>query len=73
MNKTFNGHWLATFLLCYFLGFLGIHRFFNDKPITGVFQILTFGGFGIWTLIDLILIACGKFKDEYDNYITFYK
>lgn len=51
------------FLLALFLGFLGVHRFYAGKVFTGVLQLLTFGGFGIWWLIDLLLIVCGVFKD----------
>jgi TM2 domain-containing membrane protein YozV len=57
--------WLVALLLCFFLGFLGIHRFYVGKVGTAILQIITFGGFfGIWVLIDFIMIAIGKFTDK---------
>jgi TM2 domain-containing membrane protein YozV len=56
--------WLAALLLCLFLGGLGVHRFYVGKIGTGILQILTLGGLGIWVLIDLIMIAVGKFRDK---------
>ena len=56
--------WVAALLLCLFLGGLGIHRFYVGKVGTGILQLLTFGGFGLWALIDLIMIAVGKFGDK---------
>jgi TM2 domain-containing membrane protein YozV len=50
--------------LCLFLGWLGIHRFYNGRVVSGIFQLLTFGGFGIWTLIDLIMIYTDSFTDD---------
>jgi TM2 domain-containing membrane protein YozV len=64
--------WMATFLFCLFLGFLGIHRFYNRKAGTGILMLLTFGGFGIWVIIDLILIVTGNFKDGDGNLIKLY-
>lgn len=55
--------WLVTLLLCLFVGTLGVHRFYVGKIGTGILQLITFGGFGIWTLVDIILIACKKFTD----------
>lgn len=55
--------WIVTLLLCFFLGFLGIHRFYAGHTGIGVVQLLTLGGCGIWALIDFILILVGAFKD----------
>lgn len=52
-------------LLCFFFGGLGVHRFYTGKVGSGIGMLLTFGGLGIWTLIDFIMILCGNFKDKY--------
>ena len=51
-------------LLCFFLGGLGIHRFYVGKAGTGILMILTLGGLGIWVIIDLVMILTGGFKDS---------
>ena len=55
---------LAATLLCFFLGVLGVHRFYVGKVGTGVLQVVTFGGLGIWALVDLVLIIVGAFRDK---------
>ena len=66
-----SANWLAALLLCLFLGVVGGHRFYTGKIGTAILMILTFGGgFGIWPLIDLIMIISGKFKDSHGNIIT---
>lgn len=54
--------WLITLLLCLFLGYLGGHRFYTGYIGIGIVQLLTLGGCGIWTLIDLICILCKKYQ-----------
>jgi len=56
--------WIATLLLCFFVGVLGVHRFYVGKVGTGILMLITFGGLGIWSLIDFIMIAVGKFSDK---------
>jgi hypothetical protein len=62
---------VTTLLLCIFLGGLGVHRFYVGKIGTGILMLLTAGGFGLWTLIDLINIACCNFTDDKGHYVEF--
>ena len=55
---------VPAILLCFFLGALGLHRFYVGKIGTGILMILTLGGFGIWMIIDFVMIVIGKFTDK---------
>lgn len=61
---------LAVFTLCLVIGPLGIHRFYVGKVGTGVVHLLTCGALGIWTLVDLYLIATNRFTDAKGRRIT---
>lgn len=55
--------WLTTLLLCIFVGIFGVHRFYTGHIAIGIIQLLTAGGCGIWTLVDLIMIVTDNYKD----------
>jgi TM2 domain-containing membrane protein YozV len=61
---------LPAALLCFFFGIFGVHRFYVGKVGTGILQILTLGGLGIWAIVDLIMILVGSFRDKQGNKIT---
>ena len=61
---------LVALLLAFFLAPLGVHRFYVGKIGTGILWLLTLGWFGIGALIDMIVIACGAFKDKDGNKVT---
>ncbi|GAB3558785.1 hypothetical protein GCM10027405_05490 [Arthrobacter alkaliphilus] len=55
---------LTTWLLSLLLGGLGIDRFYLGKVGTGILKLVTFGGLGVWALVDLILVLTNKTRDK---------
>ena len=55
---------LPAFLLCFLFGVFGAHRFYVGRIGTGILQLVTLGGLGIWALVDLVMIIVGAFKDK---------
>ncbi|KAK3824636.1 MAG: TM2 domain-containing protein [Benniella sp.] len=53
-----------TILLSIFFGYIGIDRFYLGHIITGLLKLITAGGFGIWYIIDIILIVIGALPDH---------
>src|SRR3990167_2820474 len=62
---------VVTLLLFLFLGTIGAHRFYVGKVGTGVLMLFTLGGLGIWTLVDLVMIACCEFDDSEGRVVMF--
>lgn len=57
----------TTFILCFFLGMLGVHYFYVGDNKMGILYFLTFGLFGLGWFIDIFRIALGSFKDADGN------
>lgn len=55
--------WTTTLLLSIFVGVLGVDRFYLGYTGLGIVKLITFGGCGVWALVDLILIILNKIPD----------
>lgn len=60
-------HFLAVFFFSFIWGTFGVDRFYLGKIGTGILKLITVGGFGIWTLIDLVFIMSGFMTDKQGN------
>lgn len=64
MAKAKKVSWVLTLVMSAVFGQLGVDRFIMGHVGLGILKLITFGGLGVWWLIDLILIATKhKFKD----------
>jgi len=61
---------LATTILAWVLGGLGVDRFYTGHIVLGIVKLLTGGGFGIWWIIDFIMAVTGKRKDKAGRLIS---
>jgi TM2 domain-containing membrane protein YozV len=59
--------WLVALLLSIFLGAFGVDRFYLGHIGLGILKLITCGGIGIWSIIDIILIATNKLRDKNGN------
>lgn len=51
---------LITLFLSIFFGWCGLDRFYRGAYFTGILKLITFGGLGIWWLIDILLLLAGE-------------
>ncbi len=65
--STNEDRWLIALILCILVGSLGVHRFYTGNIVTGVLMLITLGGCGVWTIIDLIMIAANTYRDGNGN------
>lgn len=57
-------HFLAVFFISFMWGAFGADRMYLGKWGTGILKLVTLGGFGIWVIVDLILIMAGTMRDK---------
>ena len=60
--------WIVAVLLCFFLGGLGIHRFYLGYTGIGILELLTGGFFGILWMIDFVRILIKNLKPKDGDY-----
>ena len=56
--------WSTAFVLSAAAGWLGLDRFYAGTPTLGMLKLFTFGGFGIWWLVDVLLLLSESMCDE---------
>jgi hypothetical protein len=63
---------VLTWLFALLLGVFAIDRFYLGKVGTGLLKLFTFGGLGVWVLVDLILVLTGAQRDKQGRMLAGY-
>lgn len=63
-QSTSSKSWMTTMVMTTLLGYVGGHRFYAGKIGSGIAQLFTFGGLGLWTFIDWIMLLSQSFTDS---------
>ena len=69
VSKIGKRSYVVALVLSIFVGALGIDRFYMGLIGTGILKLVTFGGFGVWYIIDIVLIATNSLKDADGKYL----
>ena len=69
MQPDNNSHSMLVGYILWIFGFLGFHRFYFGRPISGTIYFFTLGLCGIGWLVDLFLIP-GMDRDADETYLT---
>ncbi|GAA4283517.1 hypothetical protein GCM10022261_10480 [Brevibacterium daeguense] len=72
-NQRDRKSFLLASLLSILLGPLGVDRFYLGKIGTGILKLVTVGGFGLWWVIDVVLLLCNVTRDVDGRELTGYE
>ncbi|MES2200721.1 MAG: NINE protein, partial [candidate division FCPU426 bacterium] len=61
--------WVLTAVLSRYLGLIGADRFYTGRIGLGILKLVTFGGFTLWYLIDMILLDLGRMRDTDGKFV----
>lgn len=68
--RPYRRNYFIALIISIFVGEFGIDRFYMGKIGTGFLKLITFGGIGIWWIIDIVLIATGQIRDKQGQPMT---
>ena len=69
-KKAEKKNFVIALILSILVGSFGVDRFYLGYIGLGLLKLFTLGGCGIWSLIDIILIATGNLKDANGNEVS---
>ena len=59
-----NRNWNTALLLSILMGIFGADRFYVGRTGLGILKLVTFGGYFVWWVMDVILLLQGRMKDD---------